>query len=183
MFHVAITTCIESIVDAHATLDEADALAQRVIENLCSRGIILPTQQTHDYLENGPRYATGPNAHLAADNINDVFPCGMDISIGRNVFDTGELAFNLFCPNCKHQFAADAMNGEEPVGRWYESGDVNRLGCSECSSSTSFMDWFHPPFGFGILAFCFSEWFLKQEFVDHISELLEHPVIWVKAQY
>lgn len=178
-----MTTCIESIVDTNATLDEADALAQRVVENLCSRGIILPTPQTHDYLENGPRYATGPNVLDAADNINDGFPCGMDLSIGRNVFDTGELGFNLFCPNCKHKFATDAIDWPAPLGRWYESGDVDQLRCSECSSSTSFIDWFRPPFGFGILAFRFSEWFLKQEFVDYVSELLEHPAVWVKAQY
>ena len=178
-----MTTCSESIVDTDATLDEADTLAQTVVANLCDRGIILPTPQTHEYLENGPRYATGPNVLDAADNINDCFPCGMDVSIGRTVYDTGELGFGLFCPHCKHQFDTDAIDWAAPVGQWYESGDVGNLACSECSASTPFTDWFRPPFGFGNLAFRFSEWFLNQEFVDHISNLLRHRVTWVKAQY
>ena len=178
-----MTTCIESIVDTDATLDEADALAQMVVAELCDRGIILPTPQTHEILENGPRYAAGPNVRDAAVNVNYCFPCGMDVSIGRNVFDTGEFGYGLFCPICKHQFNTDAMDWGAPVGQWYESGHVDNLPCSECSASMPFTEWFQPPFGFGNLAFRFSEWFLKQEFVDYISELLQHRVTWVKAQY
>lgn len=172
-----------SIVDTDATLEEADALTQSVVVSLRERGISLPTPQAHDYLENGPRYATGPNVLNAADNINDCFPCGMEISIGRNVFDAGEPGFDLFCPNCQHQFGTDAIDWAASVGQWFDSGDVDKQGCPECSWSMAFMIWSRPQFGFGNLAFCFSNWFLKEEFVDHISELLERRVTWVKAEY
>ncbi|MFN9245738.1 MAG: hypothetical protein ACK6DS_01570, partial [Planctomycetota bacterium] len=179
----AMTTYIESIVDTDATLDEADDLARAVVANLCDCGIILPTPQTHKFLANGPRYATGPNVLNAVDAINDCFPCGMDVSIGRNVYDTGQLGFELFCPNCKHRFDTEALDWTAPVGCWYDSGIVTHLECPKCSAPTSFTKWFSPPFGFGNLAFQFYEWFLKQEFVDHVSKLLHHQVIWVKAQY
>jgi len=178
-----MTTSIQYVVDTDATLDEADALAQTVVAYLCDRGIILPTPQHHEYLENGPRYAKGPNALDAADTINDCFPCGMDVSIGRNVFCTGEMGFDLFCPNCKCHSDKDAINWAAPVVHWCESGDASNLSCSQCCESTPFTEWFRPPFGFGNLSFGFSEWFLKQEFVDDLSELLQHRVTWVQAQY
>ena len=178
-----MTTSIESIVDTVATLAEADHLAQHVVANLCDRGIILPTPQTHEYLADGPRFAIGPNVLVAADAYNDCFPCGMDVSIGRNVYDTGELGFELFCPKCSHKFTTDAVDWATPVGQWYETGDIGALACSECADTSPFTDWFRPSFGFGNLAFRFSELFLKQEFVDHISQLLQHQVTWVKAQY
>jgi hypothetical protein len=178
-----MTTCIESIVDTQATLDEAGALARDVIASLCDRGIILPTPQTHEYLQDGPRYATGPNVLLAADTVNDCFPCGMDVSIGRNVYDSGELGFALFCSNCNHQIDKAAIDWAAPVIKWLQSGGVEQQKCPACSVSTPFTDWFRPPFGFGNLAFKFSEWFLKQEFVNDISQLLGHRVTWVKAQY
>ncbi|TWT30328.1 hypothetical protein KOR34_48860 [Posidoniimonas corsicana] len=107
----------------------------------------------------------------------------MDVSIGRNVYDTGELGFELACPNCQHEFDPETLEWAGPVSQWYESGAVDQLTCSKCSTSTAFTDWFTPPFGFGNLAFSFNEWFLKREFVDYVSDLLQHQVVWVKAQY
>lgn len=178
-----MTISIESIVDTDATLEEADALAQAVVADLCDRGIILATPQTHKFLTNGARYATGPNALDAADVINDCFPCGLNVSVGRNIYDTGELGFDLFCPSCRHHFDSVAIDLAAPVARWFESGDVHSLSCPKCDASVPITEWFRPSFGFGNLAFCFSEWFLKREFVEHLSGLLRHRVTWVKAQY
>ena len=178
-----MTIFIESIVDTDATSEEAHALAKAVVADLCDRGIILPTPQSHEFLENGSQYATGPNALDAADVINDCFPCGLNVCVGRNIYDTGELGFDLFCPSCKRHFDTDAIDWAAPVGQWYKSGDVHPIACPECAAYIRFTEWFRPAFGFGNLAFCFSEWLLKREFVDHVSGLLRNRVTWVKAQY
>ena len=121
----------------------------------------------------------------AAESFNQCFACGMDISIGRKVYDAGELGFGIVCPTCSHQFDpdGDTVDWGPKMGQWYDSGEIDSLTCPECVATTPFTGWFRPTYGFGNLAFVFNEWFLKPEFVDYVAGLLGHRVTLVSAQY
>ena len=179
-----MSTSIDYVVDLEASLEEAPALARRVIRKLCLQGIILPRPQVHEYLGEGPRYATGPNVDRAADH-NDCFPCGLDVIIRREVFTAGENGLNaLCCPGCGHRHSADDLDWPPAIGEWYEQRGPGSLSCVRCGLSASVALWqFDPTWGFGNLAFQFSEWLLKREFVEELSRLLGHRVAWVKSYW
>lgn len=174
---------IDTIVDSEATIREAKLLSQKVVDVLCAEGIILPTPQIDELHGTGAKYATGPNAGLAADCINDCFGCGMDVVIGRNVYEPGELGFRIVCPNCNEQFENDTLDWGGPVCHWLDVGEETPITCIKCSTSSPFPMWFQPPLGLGNLAFKFTEWFLRESFVERIENLLGHRVTWVKTQY
>ena len=174
---------VDHVVDLQATIEEAPALSERVVTNLLSRGIILPTPQTHEYLTGGPRYASGPNIGKVAD-FNDCFRCGLGVKIGRGVYDAGENGLQSFtCPNCEHSHKPDDLEWASAIGEWFH-GKRGILKCRNCGDKSPVIDWrISPVWGFGNLAFSFSEWLLKEEFVRELSQLLGHRVAWVRAHY
>jgi hypothetical protein len=178
----AMSTSIESVVDVEATPDEALKLAHRVVDELLRRGIILVTPQRHEYLGDGPRYARGPNVSSAA-RYNDCFPCGLDVEIGRRVYDAGENGLNsILCPICANLYDLEIEGWASAIGEWANQQGSGILTCTKCQHSASVVSWqFDPVWGFGELAFRFSEWFLREEFVQELSQLLGHRVTWVQS--
>jgi hypothetical protein len=175
-----MSTSIDIVVDVEATSDEAPELAQRVVDELIRRGVILSTAQRRDYLAVGPRYATGPQVATVAFH-NDCYPCGLDIEIGRKVYDAGDNGLNyISCPKCGHHYDLETEGWAAAIGEWANNQGPGDLLCTNCQKSTPVVSWrFDPVFGFGELAFRFSEWFLKEEFVQELSRLLGHRVTWV----
>lgn len=174
---------IEYIVDVEVSLDDAAELGKRIADYLCERQIVLSSPQRHPYLGAGAQFATGPNVNEAATVFNDVFPNGMTISVGRSVFDTGENGFELKCPACREHFDLNSDDWAAAVAMWPSQGRIGTLKCERCGEENVVSNWFEPKFGFGCLAFEFSEWFLRPEFVDSIEHRLGHEVTWVKAHY
>jgi hypothetical protein len=179
-----MSTSIDYVVDLDSTLDEAPAFAERVVSVLLERGIVLSTPQVHAYLGQGARYATGTNVGEVADH-NDCFPCGLDIEMGRAVFTAGENGLDaLHCPCCDHRHGPDDLDWASAIGEWYEQRSPGVLSCRSCGREASVAAWrFEPVWGFGNLAFKFSEWLLKEEFVQELSRLLGHRVAWVQSHW
>jgi hypothetical protein len=177
-----MSTSIDYVVDVEATLDEAPELSHKVVDELCRREVILPTPQRHEYLRGGPRYATGPKVRTVAD-YNECFPCGMDVVIGRTVYDAGENGLNaISCPQCGHSCNLESEGWWSAIGEWANKQGVGNLLCTSCQTSTPIVSWqFDPVWGFGELAFQFSEWFLREEFVEELSQILGHRVAWVQS--
>jgi hypothetical protein len=176
---------IDRVVDIEATAEEAPGLAERVVNNLLSRGIILPTPQTHKIFTDGARYANGPHVAQVAD-FNDCFPCGLDVEFGRGIYDAGENGLDaVICPKCRHQYHPDdsELDWGSAIHEWYDGKD-GLLICRQCGNAESVRYWpTSPMWGLGELAFIFREWLLREEFVAELSSLLGHRVAWVQAHY
>lgn len=178
-----MTTSIDYIVDVEATLGEAQALAERVLCELIQRGIVLSTPVQHDFQGQGPRYATGPNAVQVA-TYHEGFACGLDVMIGRNIYCGGELGLSeLICPNCGHSHGREKLPWGEAIGEWFEERESGLLQCEKCQMRGSASEWqFKPAWTIGNLAFCFSEWFLKESFVCEMENLLGNRIAHVPCQ-
>jgi hypothetical protein len=174
-----MSTSIDIVVDVEVTEEEAPRLAARVVEHLQRLSIVLPSPQVHEYLDNGPRYARGPNVALAAD-INDCFPCGLNVTVGRRFYNEGENAFcSISCPACGYAYDIDEIEWGAAVSDWRE-GRPALLACHRCRHACSVTEWqFEPVWAFGNLAFEFNEWFLKEDFVLDLARLLGHRVRWI----
>jgi hypothetical protein len=164
------------------TIDGAIGLSRKVVDELCRRQIILPTPQKHEYLEDGPRYATGPRVGTVADH-NDCFPCGMDVVIGRTVYDAGDSGLSsISCPKCGKSCDIESEGWSSAIGAWANRQGAGDLFCTGCQTASPIVYWqFDPTWGFGELGFQFSEWFLREEFVKELSEILGHRVVWVRS--
>ncbi len=177
-----MSTSIDYVVDVEASLDEAPPLAEQVVKELIQREIVLPTPQIHEYLDGGPRYATGPNVTEVAHH-NDCFPCGLDIEIGRAVISPGENGLSsLACPSCNAEYSPDDIDWASAVGEWYAKETTGQLTCAQCGHDPGIVDWrFEPTWGFGNLVFKFTEWFLTDEFVEDLSSQLRHKISRVRC--
>jgi hypothetical protein len=68
------------------------------------------------------------------------------------------------------------------MGQWANKQGAGDLLCTLCQSSTSIVFWqFDPAWGFGELGFEFYEWFLREDFVKELSQMLGHRVVWVRS--
>ncbi len=175
-----MSSSFQFVVDEEATLDEAPALAKRVIKALIEHGVILPTPQQHPFQINLPRYTTGPNAHLVTESISDCIPCGLDIEIGRQVYCQFEGGTQgVSCPACGHYFDFNELAVSEAAEAWFKKMD-DSVKCRKCKKTNSIAAWrFDPNWGFGNLAFKFSEWILHKDFVEYLQRKLGHRVSWV----
>lgn len=179
-----MSTSIDYVVDLDATQDEAPYLADRIVQELIRRGVILAKPQSHQLLGKGPEYAAGPNARLAGD-YNDGFPCGLDVEVGRGVYTAGENGLDsLLCPACKRRVEPNDAEWSSAAEEWYEMKGPGLLACPLCGRSSPLTEWkFEPDWGFGNLAFKFSEWLLKEQFVKEIAHMLGHRVAHVKSHW
>lgn len=178
-----MTVSIDQIVDIVASLEDAPALADRVVSELIRRGIVLSTPVQNEILGQGPRYAPGPNA-IGIATLNEGFQCGLDVTIERQIYCGGELGLNaLICPNCGNSHLPDKLPWGKAIGEWFEERESGLLQCERCQKRGSASAWqFKPAWAIGNLAFCFNNWFLKESFVREIEELLGNRIVYVPCQ-
>lgn len=180
-----MTTSIDTIVDTEATLDEAPLLGEQIVAMLLAQEVISPVRQVHEYLGLGAQYAAGPRVRCAVDAIHDSFGSGLDIQIGRSFYWPGELGLkSIYCPRCNHLHGPNDIDWSSAVIAWNNQEGSDLLTCLHCAHEMSAAAWrFDPAWGFGNLAFAFSGWFLKEEFVKQIGDALGHHVVMVSSQW
>jgi hypothetical protein len=184
-----------TIVDPLATAKEAPALANKVIEYLIERRIILP-QVTDCTLGKEGGHPPGENVAeaLAEGTMPDTdgkplssaaiaqklisWGCnGVEAVSGRTIFHNfGAGLQAVRCPLCLGN-QVDVKLGE-PFARWQRGDDLAPQQCQVCNESSPIVEWlFDPPWAFGHLGFEFWNWPpLKRRFVQQICDILGHKV-------
>ena len=168
------------IVDRDATLEEAPALASRVMQWLEEQGIAVPAPDAEVAFAPATHTA-GPNASAWVEWLDEWKRCGVVAQTGRQVFHTGGNGVDgLECPRCRTMHGADDIAWGEAVDAWYEQED-DRLACPACAEPSSITDWRFSDmaWGFGNLAFAFDGIGVEQKLADAIGAVLGHRVVLV----
>ncbi len=179
---------VEWIVDTEATLEEAPALAQRVLAWLVEQHIVqarpAPDQTA---LGGAPLHLPADGAEPWSIQVMGTLGCGLQIATERTVFHTGDNGLDaLQCPQCKTVHPRETVAWSEAVNGWF-IGEDDRLACPTCETAASVTNWvfavedrdgwsFEFDWGFGQLAFGFSNWVIRPELVSEIGHLLGHRV-------
>jgi hypothetical protein len=106
---------------------------------------------------------------------------GLDVSIGRQVFPSGQPGSTITCPKCKG-LAPDRWS--DAITEWYKEEGAALLECDECGEVHSVTDWvFSPAWGFGNLGFTFWNWpSLKKSFVDEFVARIGHRTVFIEGK-
>jgi Zn ribbon nucleic-acid-binding protein len=170
----------QTIVDVDATLSEAEEIATHIVDWLIELEVIEPTQQDcvlGSDLGYPPRkfelVVEQPDHHL-----HKVLSNGLQVSIGRRVFYTGQSGSTITCPSC-NAHAPDKWT--DAVNEWYKNEGAALLECIECGNVEPVTDWvFNPAWGFGNLGFTFWNWPpLKKSFLDEFVERIGHRTVFI----
>ena len=167
-----------SIVPEEIEKSEATSLANRVIKELQSAGII--SEKLTDCVLGGKGYSPGNNfqsaVETATDDLTDLLINGVEVIIEKTVFDSGSNGLEgINCPSCDHDIIE--LNWDEAISKWYEGQD-DEVPCPSCKSVRSITKYnFHPTWSFGNLGFKFWNWPpLKTSFISHLEETLGKEV-------
>lgn len=150
----------QTLVDPVATLDDAAALAERVIADLVEAGFISPETSNCTLGEDGYPPAVAMARHLknGDDRVLTLRTNGLEVTTGRSVH-LSAFVDSIRCPLCGG--AAPDLNRLpwlETIGEWYEGGS-GLLTCPACQQEAQVTDWrFQPTCGFGNLSFTFWNW-------------------------
>ncbi len=167
-----------TIVPDAVESDEAEALAEFVLDYLVSRRIV---RQEPSDCALGLGHAPGTRFQEAIEGddfgLKSLLTNGMEVIIERSVFHNG---FNglerIDCPSC----GADVH--DTPWGNWldewFRNTGKDRMACPNCKVQRSITEYtFHPIWGFGNLGFKFWNWPpLQMEFIREIERLVKRPV-------
>ena len=177
----------QTIVDKDASVEEAEILAYEIRDWLIDRGIIQATMTDCVLGGDGRGYPPGPNYAGAVgsgdhSSFLQLWTNGLELIVGRTVFDSGQGGNTVLCPKCQTP-QANHIQWVDAVGEWYE-GKAALLLCPHCKTATPITEWvFDPPWGFGNLGFKFWNWpSLKDEFVSEFRERLKHQIVVVKGK-
>lgn len=178
----------QTVVDRDVGPDEAEALALQVRQWLVERGIVGPAA-TDCVLGADEGYPPGPNFLLAIDGpdhrLREMSVNGLQIVVGRTVFDSGQGDIRIDCPGCgKAIDDSDALEeGGRAIGEWYD-GEEGMLRCPHCGGEAPVTEClFDPPWGFGNLGFQFWNWPpLHKTFVVELTERLGHRTVLVEGK-
>jgi len=189
-----------TIVDPLASLDEAQAMAERVIQHLIERKIVKPERTDRTPGDPGG-YPPGENVAealatwtpcstgvpLSLEEItHDLLRCGwngVDAVVGRTVFHNFGAGLDVVrCPVCLAN--QEGKNWGDAIGRWFKGDDLASFRCPNCRESSPITEWkFDPPWAFGNLGFKFWNWPpLKRSFIEQISGILGHRVIMIAGK-
>jgi hypothetical protein len=110
-------------------------------------------------------YASGP-------------PNGVEVEIGRRVFDAGGNGIQLRCDFCRFEFEPDDGLWNEAVNGWVAGDDHARFGCPGCARRVRLVEWRGPfPWGFGVLSVRIWNRSAAPEEVSELAELVGRPVL------
>jgi hypothetical protein len=162
----------QMLVDADVSLEDAGFVADAVIGELRSHGLIKG-QLTYDDL--GPD--SGPEGYRPGPATPNLYKQGREKyqfwKVRPRVVEVRiERSFNLWfalvcegyaCPLCGAQFDDGDKLVEPPIvealGEWMEQSGPALVNCPWCGGTAEITRWHSdPPFGFGNLAFVFWNW-------------------------
>jgi hypothetical protein len=177
----------QSIVDLEATEDEAEILARDIIDWLVSEKII--DEESCDCVLGENSYGYPPGINWPAivkeyfSSFLELLTNGLNISIGRKVFHSGQGPVSIACPNCNMEGARDRDWGDA-ISEWYTRSGEGIVTCTSCGRATSITKWdFQPVWGFAELGFEFWNWPpLKQSFIDELSHRLGHNILFIDGK-
>lgn len=177
-----MTISLESIVIRTQSDSEAEQIANEAVNYLIKQRIINPTPIESPF-PNTVRYEPAENARSISNVPNNPIPFHLDVTIGKSIYDTGELGFKMICPSCNSELDESNHDWAAAANNWYENDAIEEFQCDNCLKSFDFRDWFSPQFGFGNLAFSFHEWWITADFYDRFTYEIGKPTTWVKTQY
>ncbi|MFT3916838.1 MAG: hypothetical protein QM704_22975 [Anaeromyxobacteraceae bacterium] len=107
---------------------------------------------------------------------------GVELVLGRTVFDAGENGLELACGACDARFEPDEA-WYAAVGPWAEGDDGARFACPSCGKAAPLVDWTGPsPWAFGHLGVRFWNWPpLSKAFAEELSRRLGGRVAVVRT--
>lgn len=181
-------TYFEGLVDRDvAGQEEAERLAQRVVDYLVTSGIIEPSLSDCVLGRDKVGYAPGRNWREACDEkwasglrLEEYLSNGLEITTGRNVSVNPQGDFRASCPACHAEIPMD--NVWAAVGDWYDGG-AGLVGCAGCGTQESVAELDLTSLGVGMLTFTFWNWpQLSDQFVAKVGELLGHRVALISGK-
>lgn len=194
--HAEILVAIDCAADAAAAVGET-ALAWLIEEGIVRRDLIDSVLGGDDR-----GYPPGPNMEAAVEHELVEFPAstgifltaaeftragrainGLEVVVGRTVFDAGGYGIELECPACGHTFEP-GYNWYEVIDAWWEGDDDAPYACPSCGFSQPVREWDGPwPWGLGYLGFTFWNWPpLRQEFVRQLHSVIRGRLRLVKRR-
>lgn len=170
------------LIDSHATLDEAPALAGRVVRLLLERRILAPGPAVPE-IRSRWRGEAGPAAGSACRLVGGADPTfhEFEVWVGRQVYSAnlGDFAPDrALCRHCDAELDdADAIR--EACSAWRGGDDRAALRCPDCGQSSPLRTWdFDKAGGIGNLAFLFWSWpNLRPGFIRDLERILGHPLV------
>lgn len=172
-------TLVPAVADSPAPQQQAAA----VLHWLIATQVVSPVATDCTL---GPQLGYPPATGAAAVNTLphllpfDLAINGLEILIGRQVFDSGRLELTLVrCPTCQ----ANIVHEEWDVGPWANQ-ESDLLTCPQCGSAAAIRAYtFEPAWGFSNLGFRFWNWppFTAQ-FLEQVSRIIGQPLTVVQQR-
>lgn len=161
----------EMLVDVDAASEDAERLANLVVDRLRNLGLISGSLNS-DCVLGKMGYRPGPA--VPDSYVQQMFPenrfwelhtCGVEPKVGRgfNMWALGPMCEGFTCPSCRfHVQPFDDEMGDavgEALNEWLEQTGSALVGCPRCKQQRSIAEWeCKPPLGFGYLSFKFWNW-------------------------
>lgn len=168
-----------TIVPANVSRDQVEPLVRLTINWLIEKQIV--DKNTSDcVMGSGSGYAPGPNYKEAIEGddfgLLDCQPNGVEILIGRQVFDNGGNGLEeIVCPAC----GANNIESDwaESIEQWSNQnpGDFK---CIECNRVAPIVNYtFQPAWGFGDFGIKFWNWpELNSAFISQLKNVIQKDI-------
>ena len=179
----------QTIVDREASITDAEHTASEIVGWLVKLGIVNPSPTDCVLSTKRKGYRPGPNYRNVVavrdehdDHTLGLRVNGLEVVLGRTVFDAGQYGLGLVCRKCgSHIDGGDAWS--DAVGEWHEGGG-GYFACPKCGYAESVSEWsYDPAWGFGNLGFQFWNWPpFKPSFVTEFTQRLGHQTVLVRGK-
>jgi hypothetical protein len=185
----------EMLVDADATLEEAESVSRSVLNRFRELAWISG-QASADCVLGGSGYRPSPaiaDAYRLQPRQHPFWTlatCGVEPQVGRgfNEWALGPVCEGFTCPSCAAEFDPfdDAFEDGTgtAIGEWIGQSGPALLRCPGCAKSQPITEWqCEPPLGFGNLSFRFWNWpsfdspFWKIDIIDVVREVTGHAIV------
>jgi hypothetical protein len=159
----------EMLVDVDATLSEANAVSQAVLDRFRQLGLITG-EANSDCVLGGTGYRPGPavadlyKREKREGRFWEMLTCGVEPNVGRsfNEYALGPVCEGFTCPSCGAHIASYAGLGDalfKAIGEWMDQAGQALTPCPICSAEHPITQWqCKPPMGFGNVSFRFWNW-------------------------
>ncbi|MGO9466833.1 MAG: hypothetical protein ACLQIB_24540 [Isosphaeraceae bacterium] len=160
----------EMLVDADATIEQAEEVKDRVLERFRALGLITGDANEECVL-GGEGYRPGPAVSEHYELGNEELPfwelltCGVEARVARhfNEWAYGPSCAGFRCPCCNAEFEPDNEDLQQTlsaaIDEWVEQSGPAAVTCPRCAKEVPVTEWrCEPPLGFGNLSFRFWNW-------------------------